>query len=161
MSFYHQCNKIFCKSITFPTKELKKPRHLPVRVFIGRILTNTLRAWYQTVHSARSTTVQEDLFQVGDLHFLVIADYFTKFPVVIEVKNLSSSEISKHFKLICSLFGRPNTIISDNGPQFVGPHFKQFIQDWDIERITSSSRYPKANGFAERMVGTVKDIIKK
>ena len=65
------------------------------------------------------------------------------------------------FQTKCSLFGKPNSIISDGGPLFVGPHFKPFFQEWDVEHMASSPRHAKANGFAECMVGTIKDIIKK
>jgi len=34
-------------------------------------------------------------------------------------------------------------------------------KNWGIQLITSSLRYPKSNGFAERMVGIAKNIIKK
>jgi hypothetical protein len=107
------------------------------------------------------TKLGSDLFQVHDKQYLLIVDYFTKYPVVIELKHGTSAEITKHFKSICSLLGRPATIVSDNGPQYSGAPFKQFTHEWGIEYITSSPKYPKSNGFAERHVGTVKHIIKK
>ena len=32
---------------------------------------------------------------------------------------------------------------------------------WDFEHLTSSPHYPQSNGFAERMVGVVKSVLKK
>ncbi len=102
-----------------------------------------------------------DLFQIDDTQYLIIIDYFSKYPVIYELKHATSAEVTKYFKEACSLLGRPSTIVSDNGPQYTGATFKQFIYDWGIEHVTSSPRYPKSNGLAERTVGTVKHILKK
>ena len=57
--------------------------------------------------------------------------------------------------------GIPNTIVSDNGPQFVSGRFKKFLERWDIGHVTSSPRYPQSNGKAERAVHTVKGLMNK
>ena len=107
------------------------------------------------------TKLGSDLFQIGPKHYLLIVDYFTKYPIVKELTSTTSAEIARQFRYICGILGCPSTIISDNGPQYIGQEFKNFIEQWGIEHVTSSPRYPKANGFAERMVGTVKHMIIK
>ena len=107
------------------------------------------------------TKLGSDLFQVGNRHFLLIVDYFTKFPIVRELTNTSSAEVAKEFRYLCGILGRPSIIISDNGPQYTGASFKRFISEWDINHTTSSPHYPQSNGLAERTVGTVKHIIIK
>ena len=59
------------------------------------------------------------------------------------------------------MIGIPNSIVSDNGPQFVSEIFKEFTRKWDIQHITSSPRYPQSNGEAERAVQTVKSLMKR
>ena len=39
--------------------------------------------------------------------------------------------------------------------------YKQFVDDWDIEHVTSSPTYAQSNGFIERQVQTVKKVIQK
>ena len=103
-----------------------------------------------------------DLFQIGDRHFLLIADYYSKFPIVAEVSSTSTSlEISNQFRHYIGLFGIPDVVRSDNGPQYIGKAFSELQKECEFEHITSSPRYPKANGFAERQVGIVKPIIEK
>jgi len=106
-------------------------------------------------------TIGTDLFEIQNKQYLLIADYFTKFPIVIELKCTTSHTITTEMSRICSMFGRPTEIVSDNGTQYTGAPFQDFCRRWGITHITSSPRYPQSNGFIERMVGTVKPIIKK
>lgn len=57
--------------------------------------------------------------------------------------------------------GYPETVVSDNRPQFSSETFRTFAQKSGFTHITSSPRYPQANGKAERAVRTVKSLWKK
>lgn len=116
---------------------------------------------HHTIPPTPWTKVGSDLFQIGSKHYLLIVDYFTKFPIVRELPSTTSAQVTKEFRYICGILGRPTTIISDNGPQYTGSEFKKFVADWDIQHTTSSPHYPRSNGVAERNVGTVKHIIVK
>lgn len=48
--------------------------------------------------------------------------------------------------------------ISDNGPQYSS---SLFSQEYRFNHITSSPRYPKSNGEAERAVKTIKAMLDK
>lgn len=50
--------------------------------------------------------------------------------------------------------------MSDNGPQFSGQAFTSFADSYGFRLITSSPRFPQSNGEAERMVQTVKNLLK-
>ena len=52
-------------------------------------------------------------------------------------------------------------MISDNGPCYASQEYREFATDYCFESITSSPRYPQANGEAEKCVQTVKNLIKK
>ena len=64
-------------------------------------------------------------------------------------------------KEIFATHGIPDLVISDNGPQFACELFQQFATIYGFTHVTSSPRYPRANGEAERAVRTVKEILKK
>ena len=97
-----------------------------------------------------------DLFQIGEKHYLLVADYFSKYPFVKQMSApVTSTSVSREISALCSLMGKPYTIISDNGTQYTGKPFQDLCHWWGINHITSSPHYPRSNGFAERMVGTV------
>ena len=60
-----------------------------------------------------------------------------------------------------SRYDIPETLISDNGPQYKSIEFLMFMEEYGISRVTSSPRYPMSNGEAERAVQTVKTLLKK
>ena len=102
-----------------------------------------------------------DIFEINGKHYLLIADYMTKYPIVVPVTTISSENIAEQTKRILGMFGKPDIIISDNATTYTGKAYQDFISEWSINHITSSPKYPKSNGFIERQVQTVKNLIKK
>ena len=102
-----------------------------------------------------------DLFEIDGVTYVISADYFSKFPVTTQINKASSSTVAMETKKTLALFGKPDIIVSDNGPQFIGKPYQDFMASWEIQHVTSSPRYPKSNGFIERQVQTVKNTIKK
>ncbi|KAJ8046317.1 hypothetical protein HOLleu_04951 [Holothuria leucospilota] len=107
------------------------------------------------------TKIATDLYQIGKDDYLLITDYHSKYPVVYKLPNTSSFTVAKLTAETFSLFGSLKEIISDNGPQFTGQPYKDMCYKWVITHNPSSPRYPKSNGLVERMVRTVKNLIKK
>ena len=106
--------------------------------------------------------VGTDLFHFNQHEYLIVADYYSKFPVVRYVQgSCTASAIVNLTKQIFSEYGCPEKVISDNGPQYSSMEYKKFLQTWQIVHTTSSPRYPRSNGFIERNIQTVKNILKK
>ena len=105
--------------------------------------------------------VGTDIFTISHRDYLVTVDYFSQF---IEVDYLPTSDTETIVHKLKSHFARhgiPETLISDNGPQFTSGHFKQFTKEWKIGHTTSSPGNSKANGAAEAAVKIVKNMMKK
>ena len=64
-------------------------------------------------------------------------------------------------KSIFAEHGIPSQLITYNGPQYNCREFRQFTETYGIEHTTSSPLYPQTNGFAERMVQTVKSTLRR
>ena len=55
--------------------------------------------------------------------------------------------------------GIPETLHSENGPQYASAWFADICTSWDITHETSSPHYPQSNGFAEVCVKSVKHAL--
>ena len=103
-----------------------------------------------------------DLMEKQGTTYLVVVDYFSRFITVHPLIESTTSEcVVKVLQELFCMIGIPNSVMSDNGPQFTSEVFKRFLQKWDIQHITSSPRYPQSNGEVERAVQTVKGLMDK
>jgi len=107
-------------------------------------------------------TIGMDLFHLLGKDYLLVVDYLTKWPVVKSLpSDTTSKSITQCLKEVFADFGRPEVVISDNGPQFSGYDFKTFCSIRGIRHKTSSPLHPSGNGQVERAVGTIKGMMHK
>ena len=102
-----------------------------------------------------------DLFELDKKHYLLVVDYFSRYPEVILLKSTTSASVIEALKAIFSRHGIPEVIRSDNGPQYSSMEFFKFASSYGFQHITSSPLYPQSNGQAERTVQTVKCLLKQ
>ena len=107
------------------------------------------------------TKIGADLFKLQGMHYLLVSDYYSRFPVIRRLSGLTTQSVTGQLKSIFSEYGIPVRVISDNGPQFASTEFKEFSRQYRFSHITSSPCYVQANGFIEHMVQTVKMSMKK
>ena len=101
-----------------------------------------------------------DLLEFGGKDYLVIVDYFSKYPEVVRLSGKSASCVISALKSVYARHGIPDTLISDNMP-FASELFAQFADEWGFELVTSSPTYSQSNGMSERYVQTVKGFLKR
>ena len=90
----------------------------------------------------------------------MICDYFSKFPFLYRAKTSFWSLRDRLIDLF-SIEGYPDEIVSDNGPLFQSKEFAKFLSGLGIKHTTSSPGYPRSNGFIERHIQTVKNMLSK
>ena len=100
-----------------------------------------------------------DLFELKGKKYIIVVDYFSRYPEVIQLSSTTSSGIITAMKTIFSRHGIPRTLVSDNGPQFTSSEMKQFASAYGFQQVTTSPYHPQSNGLVERMVQTVKKLI--
>ena len=96
--------------------------------------------------------VGTDLFQLNGTNFLIIFDYFLRYPEVVKLRGTTSRDVIEILKSTFSRHGIPETVVSDNGPQFSSQEFRDFAKQYEFCHVTSSPLYPQSNGQAERGV---------
>ena len=105
--------------------------------------------------------VASDLFNWNNQDFAIVVDYYSKYWEIERLYDTKSITIVKKMKKMFSRLGIPETLRSDNGPQYTAQVFKEFSKEWNFKNVTSSQEYPKSNGFVERHIQIVKKILTK
>lgn len=107
-------------------------------------------------------TLGSDIFFFNNSAYLLVADYYSKFAIMKKLNNnTTTTNVIGYVKAMFAEHGIPEKMITDNGPQYAAKEFHQFSIAYGFSHVTSSPRYPQSNGFIERMVQTVKNILKK
>ncbi|XP_028411421.1 uncharacterized protein K02A2.6-like [Dendronephthya gigantea] len=106
--------------------------------------------------------VGTDLFEFELDNYLIIVDYYSKFPFVEKMHvHCTAKAVVEATKKIFSEEGIPQKVVSDNGPQFSYSLYNAFENEWNFSHVTSSPHYPQSNGFVERFIQTVKNSFRK
>lgn len=66
--------------------------------------------------------VGTDLFAIDDHNYLIISDYFSRYPVVKELRSTTADSVIGATKETFSMLGVPREIVSDNGPQYLSKY---------------------------------------
>ena len=101
-----------------------------------------------------------DYFAFNGNSYVLICDYFSKFPFLYRAKTSFWSLRDRLIDLF-SIEGYPDEIVSDNGPPFQSKEFAKFLSGLGIKHTTSSPGYPCSNGFIEQHIQMVKNMLSK
>ena len=82
-----------------------------------------------------------DYFYMNGRLYILICDYFSKFPFLFQVKTTSFANLKDHLEELFSVEGIPDEIMSDNGPPFNGKEFSSYLTGLGIRHTTSSPSY--------------------
>ena len=102
-----------------------------------------------------------DYFDWNGNKYLLIADYYSRFPILRSVTNMTAMHLVTTLKSVFSEYGIPQELVSDQGTQFVSAHYVEFARQYGIKITHSSPRYPQSNGFIEAMVKVVKSTLER
>jgi len=94
--------------------------------------------------------VAADLFKLKGAQYLLVVDYFSRYPEVYKLASTTSDAIIKPLKSIFARHGVPEVLRSDNGPQFASREFQEFAKRYGFQHNTSSPHYPQSNGKSSR-----------
>ena len=102
--------------------------------------------------------VGSDLFHHKGTTYLLVVDYFSRYPEISKLSTTTSQGIINALRPIFARHGVPEILRSDNGPQYAS---QEISVAYGFQKITSSPHYPKSNGLAERTLQTIKTMLEK
>ena len=91
----------------------------------------------------------------------MVVDYYSRFPVIRLLNNMTSHTVCNHFTSILAEYGLPATIVANFGSQFISERFKTKCEQSGIALNCSSPYHHQANSLAERAIGTCKSLLIK
>ncbi|XP_055632417.1 uncharacterized protein K02A2.6-like [Toxorhynchites rutilus septentrionalis] len=98
---------------------------------------------------------------VDDFYYLIVVDAFSKWPEVIPTKRITTEATLTMFREIFATHGMPETLVTDNGRQFVSEDFERYCEQNGILHLKTPPYHPQSNRLAERFVDTFKRALKK
>ena len=101
-----------------------------------------------------------DIFEYKSKPYLVIVDYYSKFPEICILNDKSSQAVITSMKSVFARHGIPDEVVADNMP-FSSKECSRFAQEWGFKISTSSPHYPQSNGMSERTIQTIKNLLRK
>ena len=102
--------------------------------------------------------IGSDMFEVKGTNYFLLVDYFSRY---LEEVKMSSTTSHAAMKSIFSHHDLPETLHSDNGPQFSSQEMADFTSSNSIQHVTSSPYFSQSNGMAERYAQTAKQLLKQ
>ena len=88
-------------------------------------------------------------------------DYYSKYWEIERLYDTKSITVVKKMKKMFLRLGIPETLQSDNGPQYLAQMFRECSKEWNFKHVQNSPEYPKSNGFVERHIQIVKNLLTK
>lgn len=83
-------------------------------------------------------------------NLLVLVDYYSRFVEVIVMREITAKLTIQALHETFCRYGIPESMKTDNGPQFVSEALSRFSTEFGIELIKTSPYWPQANGEVER-----------
>lgn len=87
-----------------------------------------------------------DLSELSGKHYVLIVDYYNRFPKVVSLTSTSPKAVIEAVKSLFARFGFPDVVVSDNGRQFASWEFAALSSDYGFHHATSSSGILKRTG---------------
>ncbi|XP_064468194.1 uncharacterized protein K02A2.6-like [Ornithodoros turicata] len=105
--------------------------------------------------------VSVDLFYHNGTGYVVLVDSYSFFYELRPLRHTTAKDLISVCTVAFATHGLPMVLKSDNGPPSSSAEFTSFLRSVLIKHITSSPRYPRGNGLAERAVREAKRLLKK
>ena len=102
-----------------------------------------------------------DLSVFDSKDYLITMDYFTNLWEKDYLADTKSTTVIKNLRTNFACQGIPDSVISDNSPQYGCQDFQKFNKQWGFQHVTSSPGHPQSNGKAESAVKTAKRLLIK
>ena len=93
-------------------------------------------------------------------YILVIMDYYSSFVILTNLRNKKATSILRALWDCITLFGPPETLLTDRGKEFVNKLAQRFSEESGIQHILTYAYRPQANGKNERSHAVIQNALR-
>ncbi|KAL0152923.1 hypothetical protein M9458_051752 [Cirrhinus mrigala] len=97
----------------------------------------------------------------GHQYILTIMCAATRFPEAVPLRSLRANIIVREVIKLCSTFGLPRVIQTDQGSNFTSKLFAQVLKELGVSHQMSSAYHPESQGALERFHRTLKSMLQQ
>lgn len=95
----------------------------------------------------------------GNRYILCVVDHCTRFIFLKAIVRNTQSEVIEFLQELITRYGKFDSILTDNGPEYTGEDVNNFLQEMKIRRILTTPYHPQSNGMVERLNASVKNML--
>lgn len=95
----------------------------------------------------------------GYSYIFVLVDQLTKFPLIKPMAKATAVNVIQFLTETFTTFGTPESLLSDNGSQFLSNIFKEFLKSYGIRHVKTGYYAPQSNA-SERLNRTILSSIR-
>jgi len=93
-------------------------------------------------------------------YLLIIMDYFTKWVDAVTLRDQTAVSVSDAIIKLCSNFGIPTVIHSDQGRNFKSSFFSEVLQAFGIQKSRTTAYHPQGNGMVEQFNRSILQMLR-
>ena len=82
--------------------------------------------------------VETDIFEWRNSSYLLVIDYYSRYIEVAKLSSMTSQNIVQHLKSLFARHDIPETVVSDNGPQYSAAFFKSFSEQYSLHMLQAA-----------------------
>uniref|UniRef100_A0A914WZY6 Integrase catalytic domain-containing protein n=1 Tax=Plectus sambesii TaxID=2011161 RepID=A0A914WZY6_9BILA len=97
----------------------------------------------------------------GYKHLVVAIEHLTKWVEARPLKTKGAGEVLEFFEELCSRFGMPKVLISDQGGEFCNKLLDGFCEANGIDHRMTAAYHPQSNGATDQANQTIKKQLRK
>ncbi|KAJ8890212.1 hypothetical protein PR048_009720 [Dryococelus australis] len=104
------------------------------------------------------TLVRMDIFELINVHYLVVQDSLSRFLQVMKLGHLMLEAVISRVKNIFARHRIPETVHTDGGTQYTAKEVQLFAKEYGFMHVTISPKFPQSISQAESAVKIAKRI---
>ena len=96
----------------------------------------------------------------GNRYILTFRDYTSRYSLMMPLKNKEADTILDSLRQVISIFGPPETLLTDNAKEYISDKVSRFCVFYNIKKVEVVPYHPQSAGLSERINREILKLIR-